>query len=303
MSAPNWLSTVAGINELIAKKSYAQAIELLSAQLQQQGKNERLRLQLAHVQALAGQKDAAVAVLESLADDLAADGFAAKAIAALKKVQKLAPTRPGVEEKLSDLINGRPPKPPERWVDSGPTPELGIEIGYEPWAVSVTAGGELTPPAPRELGPAAAPATRSGSAVESPLFRGLSREETLAIIRGLQLRSVGPGSILVTEGEPGDSLFVLTSGVCRAYIRNPAGHNVEVRELREGNFFGEISILSAKPRTATITTVTPCELLELDRNSLDTITAQHPKVREVLQEFHDQRKDSTIEAAIRGMRS
>lgn len=301
MPAPTWLSKSATINELISKKSYAQAIELLAAELDLQGKNERLRLQLAHVQALAGKKDAAIAVLESLADDLAADGFAAKAIAALKKVQKLAPGRSGVEEKLSDLIKGRAPKPPERWVDSGPTPELGIEIGYEPSLASVSPGGELAPPAPRELGPGAAPSIHSGDAVESPLFRSLSREEMLAIIRGLQLRSSGSGSILVTEGEPGDSLFVLTSGVCRAHIRNPSGHNVEVRELREGDFFGEISILSGKPRTATITAVTPCEWLELDRQTLDTITSSHPKVRDVLQDFHDQRKDSTIEAAIRGM--
>jgi CRP-like cAMP-binding protein len=129
----------------------------------------------------------------------------------------------------------------------------------------------------------------------------MSRDEILAVIRGLRLHSLDPGHIVVTEGEPGDSLFVLTTGRCRAHVRNPAGKNLEVRQLKEGDFFGEIAVLTGEPRSATITTQTPCELLELDRANLRGIVERHPRVREVLQEFHTQRADSTIEATIRGM--
>jgi cAMP-dependent protein kinase regulator len=119
------------------------------------------------------------------------------------------------------------------------------------------------------------------------------------VIHGLELLSFEPGDILISEGEPGDSLFVLTSGVVKAFVRTPAGKNVQVREMPEGAFFGEISVLSGKPRTATITAKTRCELLELDRATLDSISATHPHVREVLQQFYEERLRNEQEQRIR----
>jgi cAMP-dependent protein kinase regulator len=132
-------------------------------------------------------------------------------------------------------------------------------------------------------------------AARSPLFSDFSREELLDIIRGLELRSYEAGAILVTEGEPGDSLFVLTHGTVRAFVVNQTGRNVEVRRMEEGEFFGEISLLSGKPRTATITAASPCELLELDRRALDDIARRHPRVRTIVAEFYAQRADSESE--------
>lgn len=292
------------VNELILRKDYAKAIELISAELEQNRRNERLRLQRAHLLTLVGKKAEAVEVLDDLAHDLATDGFAAKAIAVLKKIQKLDPARAGVEERLASLIEGQAST--ASWVDTGPRPEIGLEIGLqvrEPAPIGVSDSGEVAPPPekPADTGPSRRAPAQERRALETPLFRGMSRDEILAVIRELRLHSLDPGHIVVTEGEPGDSLFVLTTGHCRAHVRNPAGRNMEVRRLREGDFFGEISVLTGQPRSATITTQTPCELLELDRTSLDSIVDRHPRVRDVLQEFHSQRAGSTIEATIRGM--
>ena len=62
-----------------------------------------------------------------------------------------------------------------------------------------------------------------------------------------------------------------------------------VRELNEGAFFGEVSILTGKPRTATITAAAHCELLVLDRPTLNSIAKKHPHVLQVLQEFYRER--------------
>lgn len=299
-------SKASSVDELIARKSYAQAVELIKGQLEEHGKNERLTKQLAHSLTLAGRKGEATAVLDRLADDLAADGFATKAIAVLKKLQKLEPGRSGIDERLAALIELKAPPAVAAWVDSSPRPEAGFEIGMEleeAPPVGVTEGRDLPPP---ERGGAAtaapsALATDAPPVLETPLFRSLSREETLAVIRGLRLHTWGPGRILVTEGEPGDSLYVLTTGRCRAYVRDARGRSVEVRELHEGDFFGEIALLTLQPRTATITTVTPCELLELDRETLESITRSFPRVKEVLTEFHALRAGTSVEAAIRGM--
>jgi cAMP-dependent protein kinase regulator len=124
---------------------------------------------------------------------------------------------------------------------------------------------------------------------DTPLFRGFSHAELLAVIRGLRHLTYVPGDIIVSEGEPGDSLFILTAGQVKAFTRRPDGHNDHVRDLREGDFFGEVSVLRGTPRTATITAASPCELLLLDRATVDAIAAAHPQVPRVLQEFCAQR--------------
>jgi cAMP-dependent protein kinase regulator len=137
------------------------------------------------------------------------------------------------------------------------------------------------------------------SAARSPLFGDFSREELLEVVRGLELRSYDAGAILVSEGEPGDSLFILTHGTVRAFVRTPTGRNVEVRRMEEGEFFGEVSLLSGGTRSATVTAATPCELLELDRQTLDNVSKIHPRVRTIIEEFYAQRAGSEREREAR----
>jgi cAMP-dependent protein kinase regulator len=107
-------------------------------------------------------------------------------------------------------------------------------------------------------------------------------------MQGLRLLSFEPGDIVISEGDPGDSLFVIASGIAKAFVRRD-GKQALARSMGEGTFFGEISILSGKPRTATVTAATQCELLELDKATLDAITAKHPNVRQLLEDFYIQR--------------
>ncbi|MGE0453733.1 MAG: cyclic nucleotide-binding domain-containing protein [Vicinamibacteria bacterium] len=312
--------------ELIAKKSYSKAIELLRVELTRRRGDERLRIQLADVLALAGRKDEAVEMLNLLSDDLALGGQAAKAIAALKRIQQIEPGRADVEEKLSYLIlhQSRPSFDP--WTKAkkeiepvaiidgrgeGPAgPGFGMEeIADEPPAEPSLAELFGADDAKEALvgmledvfTPVAEPA---GSApgesklVDTPLFRDFSQEELVAVIRGLRLHAYAPGEIICSAGEPGDSLFILTSGGVRAYMRDKRGKHVQVREMSEGEFFGEMAVLTGNPRSATITAASDCELLELDRLTLNQISATHPNVRQVLQDFYKKRASHSIEAAI-----
>ena len=125
--------------------------------------------------------------------------------------------------------------------------------------------------------------------ISSPLFADFSEGDLVAVIQGLELASYGPGDILILEGDPGTSLFVVTSGTVRAYVRQQDGKNKMVREMGEGSFFGEISVLSGKPRTATVTAKTTVEALILERKTLDEIAKTHPSVRTTLQRFAAER--------------
>jgi CRP-like cAMP-binding protein len=130
----------------------------------------------------------------------------------------------------------------------------------------------------------------------SPLFEGFSEDELLAIIRGLRLLSFEPGGVIVTEGEPGQSLFVLTTGAVNVSVRDEQGRDVRLCRLDEGSFFGEISTLSGRPRTATIVAASDCELLELDKPNLERIIDIHPRVKEILEEVYLMRSGDTARA-------
>ena len=109
------------------------------------------------------------------------------------------------------------------------------------------------------------------------------------------------GDVIVTEREPGQSLFILTSGRVKVFVRNPAGRNYAVAQLREGDFFGEIASLSGRPRTATVVAAAITDLLELDKPTLDGIARTHPRVCDVLEDAYIGRASSPEAAAIRAV--
>ena len=448
------------VSTLIAKKNYAKAIELIKEQLKTQRSDPRLRMQLADLLVLAGKVKEAVMFLTPLADEFAREGFAAKAIAVLKKIQKIDPGRRDVDAKLATLIQEkqqqatvvasppsgsfelgmeeigfepppggpvvtpveerprvaafepeidlaaeplpepeaapRPPAPvgdrdlmieeagieleqepepilepapaaarpaaerpvivleampqltlePEPEVMLEPEPEIVLEPEPEPVAsaspsvepefalddgdefqLDAEPGADETTPeagfeAEAETQEAAEPlsgdlfvdelmsvleeafpsgleapltepiAPASGGSAQivvSPLFRHFSVDEMVAVIAGLHLLSYERGQVIIREGDPGNSLFMLSSGKVKAFKKNAAGKQVPIAELEEGAFFGEGSILTGKPRAASIVATTQCELLELDRPTLDSIAQSQPHVMDVLHEFAAQR--------------
>ena len=138
-----------------------------------------------------------------------------------------------------------------------------------------------------------APAGAVPRVATSPLFSDFSPTELVAVMRDLKLHEFEPGEILVTQGEPGESLFILASGRARAYVKDAKGRSTQAREMNEGDFFGEIAVMTGLPRTATVTASTRCELLELDRAALDRLTKAQPRIREVLQAFYSKHMGSS----------
>jgi hypothetical protein len=356
------------LSELIAKRRYPKAIEIIREELQRRRRDPRLRRQLADVLAMAGRPKEAVPILLELADDLALSGSAGKAIAVLKRAQRLGPGQPEVEEQLAYLITqekapspdpwararAAPSEPPPPRYDDPPAPpflgdleEVPDDVATEPPASadpeaedlplpsppprSETPSDALLPtedepeefPLPEEDGiegdedafrnevlgliedvfsgravPESSDMT-SLPVVQTPLFPDFSVDELVEVIRGLELRSFAPGEIVVAEGEPGESVFVVTTGSVRTYVRDAEGRNAPVRVLGEGDFFGEVSLLEGSPRTATVTAAGRCELLEIDRLTLGNIAHKHPRVWSVVRSFYEKRARSEAELTAR----
>src|SRR5678815_2965794 len=144
----DWLNTPldADLGELIAQRKRGKAIETLRRQLQGRGAPPvGVRLQLADLLMQAGRIEEAVPVLLGLADEFAADGFVAKAVAILKRVERVQPGRADIAERLERLVHQqkRVSELPSR--PRAAFPEFGIEEFAE--------GQELIVPA-EELEPA-----------------------------------------------------------------------------------------------------------------------------------------------------
>ncbi|MCM2255531.1 MAG: cyclic nucleotide-binding domain-containing protein [Vicinamibacteria bacterium] len=135
----------------------------------------------------------------------------------------------------------------------------------------------------------------------TPLFGELAQDELMAVVEGLTLRTFDPGDVLVSEGAPGNSLFVLTTGDARVYVRNPIGRNVEVARLGEGEWFGEVSALTGQPRSATVVAADWVECLELSQPTLDAMAATHPRVRDRLEAAYIARASAPENAAVRAV--
>lgn len=202
---------------------------------------------------------------------------------------------PGAEEPELSLepeieLQAEPEVQLEPEIEPEPSAEPMTESLFAEELMSLVEGAFNDPSAPMAPVPDAAAGEGGGNQiVVSPLFKDFSVDELVAVIHGLNLITFEAGDIILTEGDAGDSMYMLTAGTVKAVKRNAAGRQVAVNELSEGAFFGEISILTGQPRSATVVATSHCELLELDRPTLDSIVATHPHVRQVLEQFSTER--------------
>jgi hypothetical protein len=280
----------ATVEELIGNKQYKEALRLAKEEARRRPGDHRLLTLCADIYVLLRKEERAVEVLKHVADFHAATGSPAKAVAVLKKIQRIGYDDATLYESIATRIKQeRAQETPLQYAHFA----LAEDEEFETTAVM-----DIVPGARESSEIRVVEDQVVDQAVPSPLFDDFSREELLAFMKGLQLQLFDPGDIIVAQGEPGHSLFILTTGIVKAFVRHRDHHHHHVRTLHDGDFFGEISILSGRPRTATITAATRCELLELDRTTLDSITAAHPHVKDVMQRFYDERvaSDRSLDA-------
>ncbi|HET7755435.1 MAG TPA: cyclic nucleotide-binding domain-containing protein [Anaeromyxobacteraceae bacterium] len=123
---------------------------------------------------------------------------------------------------------------------------------------------------------------------EIPLFSDLSRDAFVQLARDLVRREVRAGEQVVRQGEPGRALFVVVSGKLRVE-READGRTVLLARLSEGDFVGEMALLSGEPRMASVVADEPCELLEIRAEALTSLCRAHPHVAESLTRFYRRR--------------
>jgi cAMP-dependent protein kinase regulator len=120
--------------------------------------------------------------------------------------------------------------------------------------------------------------------VDIPLLSSLSPHAFVAMARRMGEASFEPGEVIVGEGELGDKMYILIEG--RAAVHRGG---TQLAVLGDGDFFGELALLTAQPRVASVTAVEACRCFTVDNELLKDLSDVYPQVGAIARAFAQQR--------------
>ena len=109
------------------------------------------------------------------------------------------------------------------------------------------------------------------------LTKHTSLDEIGSFTKQLIIRDVEPGEVVIHDGKPSDSLFLVWEGELTCYIEDE-GRKVQIGHIMPGQYIGEVSILDPGNATASVVALTNCTLLELTRSNFNKLEDTHPLI-------------------------
>lgn len=214
-----------------------------------------------------GKRTEAVALLEALAADLAGAGNFPLAVAVRHQIH--------------------------RWRPEGESGETPIAEGKKMAHQRAQTGA---------FAPKAADAPVNKILEASPLLSELTAEEIAGLMESTGLTTYAKDQTVVQEGAPGDHLYIVTRGLLNVTISGAGGGRVRLGVLSVGDFFGEVALLTGKPRAATVEADTDAECLQITAQSWQDLAAKHPRLQKLLEEAIAQRAQNAADAVLEDFR-
>ncbi len=125
--------------------------------------------------------------------------------------------------------------------------------------------------------------TLHGFLYEFSNFGRLPAAVLRALVDQLEPVSCGRGHLVVAAGDPGGPMYIVQAGRLRAFTGTRA-KPCHLAFYREGDFFGELSVLTGAPRAATVEAVTDSQLLALSPAAVSGLCQRHPEFGRLLEE-------------------
>ena len=134
---------------------------------------------------------------------------------------------------------------------------------------------------------------------QCPLFQTLSTPQVQALSHAAQLNMYGQGSVIVREGMPVASMFIVATGIVRVSTVS-LDREVELKHLGQGSYFGEVSLLSGKNATATVEAAQDgTEVLAIDKATILNFVDQYPDIKRILEGVTLARAKDTISKVLK----
>lgn len=275
--------------DFVAEGNWERALAVFAEAVRRQPADHRARMQAGRCYGKLGETERAVTVLHACAEGLLKRDYLLSGIAACRQAMALAPKQKRILETLARIharaarvVGGKaavpPPMPPENLYDGKATADLMTLQGSELSDQAISVLAALDPGA--QADPDARPPL--------PLFADLERDPFLELVELMEYRELKEGDVICKEGEGGDRIYVLVAGKAEV-TRMVDAHAKTLAFLGGGAIFGEISLLTGAPPTSTVTAITDCEVLVIEREDLNVLARTFPSVPQVLATFAQQR--------------
>lgn len=296
------------LDEYLLRRDYEMALEAIAEEIKKRPENFNLLLRQAEILGMAGDREKAIGVYRKLARHYAQQGFYARAIAVINKVLRLDATRQDITKELASFIAAQQEAEKAAQVKLKTAEKEGHERLKHP--VPPAASPEVVPASLPAQPPPLPPAPHADAAQQqaekeraaSRFFVEFPPGGLEQLLYAAAVRSFDSPEVIVREGDPGTSFFLIEEGDVEVQTQDPSGKPLVLAQLGAGEFFGEVSVLTGKPRTATIVAKTPVTVIEISKRDLDRIARQFPDVRTVLQRFYERRAQATVEVMLARMR-
>jgi CRP-like cAMP-binding protein len=122
-----------------------------------------------------------------------------------------------------------------------------------------------------------------------PLLSELQPAAFKHVLDTVRVLRLAHGAQVVREGEPGTSFFLVAAGHVRVLSADALGQKTELARLGEGAIFGELALVTAQPRSASVEVVGEADLLELGADALRAAAGELPQLAEALDRFTRER--------------
>lgn len=113
---------------------------------------------------------------------------------------------------------------------------------------------------------------------EVALFAGLPEEHLRAVEDCAVTKAVKKNTILVSEGDNTDSLYLILSGKLKVFVSDQEGREVTLNLLGAGEYFGELAPLDSGPRSASVMALEACKLAVISKANLQQCLTDHPAI-------------------------
>lgn len=274
------------LSKFVEQAQWNKAVQALEGLIKLEPNNAQYYLRMGDYALKAGNRPGAIKSYYQAADMFSKAGFSVKGIATYKMILKVAPGETqatALMKAINSVLGVSTPAPTSLpSVPVQPAPEAPTVAPVEPPMEMVT---EITLEEPN------APDTGEKKNI-NPLFAAFTKDEFGAIVDKLEPLEFLEGERIITEGDEGDAMYLISRGGGRV-VKEVESREVVLAELTEGEFFGEMSLLVGGPRSASVFAQGDTEVLRFKSSDLFEIMKRFPRMEGVLEEFYENRSKDT----------
>jgi CRP/FNR family cyclic AMP-dependent transcriptional regulator len=137
----------------------------------------------------------------------------------------------------------------------------------------------------REMKPPADPVSAARDFLKGmPLFAGLGEASLLALARAGKFMQVEKGQFIFFQSDPAEKVYIVRMGLISIVLESPDGREMVINEMRPGDYFGEVGVITNQPRSTSAIARKESGLLALPRQAfLDILDSEPALARRVLE--------------------